>query len=184
MINSTAFSATITIGALVLPPTILGKTEASTTRMAAMPRTHKVGSTTAMIVAAHATAPNRMMHGGGRLAQIRLQLGIAARFAAGAHFGGLVGRKSRRIAELPGESQAAQQRRAVLWIRQDIRIHPRRETRIAAREPHLAAAARVQIHHAHREAMTQGQRKCMRVTARRLKRDLYIRAIRDARCCE
>jgi hypothetical protein len=43
-----ALSATITIGALVLPPTIPGKIEASTTRSESTPRTIKFGSTTAM----------------------------------------------------------------------------------------------------------------------------------------
>src|SRR5579863_3538130 len=46
-IMSAAFSATITTGALVLPPTIPGKIDASTTLKASMPRTRKPGSTTA-----------------------------------------------------------------------------------------------------------------------------------------
>src|ERR1700733_10851984 len=47
MIDAAAFSATITTGALVLPPTIPGKTAASTTRSASMPRTWRSGPTTA-----------------------------------------------------------------------------------------------------------------------------------------
>lgn len=47
-IRSLAFSATITTGAFVLPPTILGKIEASTTRSASMPRTCSSGFTTAI----------------------------------------------------------------------------------------------------------------------------------------
>ncbi len=143
-IISTAFSATITIGALVLPPTIPGKTEASTTLKASMPRTHKVGSTTAIGSTAHAAAAHRMMHGGGSLAQIRLKLGIAAHPAAGAHFGGPIGRKCRRIAELPGKSQAAQQRRAVLWTPPGYSDSPgaRRAGRCSRAAPHRGCAGR------------------------------------------
>lgn len=43
-----AFSAIITVGALVLPPTRRGITEASTTRSACTPFTRSCGSTTAL----------------------------------------------------------------------------------------------------------------------------------------
>lgn len=47
-IMSAAFSAIIIVGALVLPPTRVGMTEASTTRRPSMPRTRRLGSTTAI----------------------------------------------------------------------------------------------------------------------------------------
>jgi hypothetical protein len=95
-----------------------------------------------------------MMNGDGRCAQIGLQFSLASGAAAGAHFGGFVGRKSGRIAEPADKIEATQQRRTVFGVGQDIRIHPGRDLRVAAREPHFTAAARVEIHHAHGEAVT------------------------------
>src|SRR6218665_3831349 len=48
MIHSAAFSASISVGALVLPLVMVGMAPASTTRSPAMPRTRSCGSSTAI----------------------------------------------------------------------------------------------------------------------------------------
>ena len=48
LIMSAAFSPIMIVGALVLPPTSVGMTEASTTRNPSMPYTFSFGSTTAI----------------------------------------------------------------------------------------------------------------------------------------
>ncbi|MCK7492377.1 MAG: thioredoxin family protein [Comamonadaceae bacterium] len=76
--RSLARSAIITTGALVLPETSVGITEASTTRSPSTPRTRSCGSTTASASDAHAAGAGRVVDGVGAAADRGADLVVAA----------------------------------------------------------------------------------------------------------
>ena len=159
-IMSAAFSATITTAALVLPPTTRGNTDASTTRSPATPCTRKRGIDDGVrrpspcgncrpgdgpcmpCGARSQRAPHRLARRD--LAELRPRGSARRRGAA------MIRRDNSSPRSVGGRSSGSASR---------FGIDGRRDVRIRAREGDAAAAPRIEVHDAQREAVAERKGK-------------------------
>ena len=137
-----AFSAIMTVGALVLPPTSVGMTEASTTERPSMPRTRSAAIDDRQRVGAHAAGPDRVIDRVGAPADLRDE-GLVAR-PLGKQLRTAMRRERRAIHDLARAPHAGHQRLEVLRLREKVRIDARRRARVGRAQPDAAAALRPQ----------------------------------------
>ena len=90
---SAAFSATITTAALVLPPTMRGNTDASTTRNPSTPCTRSCRIDDGVRVRPHAATADRVMNGVRRAAHVRGERRLALRGGSRLNFDRAVARE-------------------------------------------------------------------------------------------
>src|SRR6478736_3870958 len=102
-------------------------------------------------VHAHAAGADGMMGGSCGATQVGNERGIIEGRRTGLRLVGLVARQRRRRAQTPGQPQAAQHGRNVRRILEQAGLDTRWIADIGAGKRDLAAAARVQVHHAHGE---------------------------------
>ena len=122
---SAAFSAIMTVGALVLPPISVGITEASTTESPSMPRTRSAGSTTARCVVAHAAGPDRVIDRVRAPADLRDERFVRSPSSANSSAPAMR-RKRRAFHDLARAPDARQQCREVRGLREEVRVDARR----------------------------------------------------------
>jgi len=138
-------------GTLVLPETIVGMIEQSTTHSPSMPRTRSRGSTTASSSTPMRHVSGRMKDRGAMFAREPKHVVVIDEIVAGLHLGRDIVRERRLLRQFPRELDCCNGTASVDLRIEIVGVNARRQARVARGELDAAAAFGTKLTDRHRE---------------------------------